>query len=218
MPVLLHVGPGPAFDNSDVYQRAGNEGQALQSRLHGTHYEACKRGRVFLVSTVVAGLAIPISTTTAPTVLLWNPAGNTKNMVLIRAIFAYVSGTSVASAFGLQNILQAGSVAATGAPITVFAASTPTNGLVGSGISSSMKVSAAGTNTITAQTTWFHTMFGESALIATTAMNPYTAIHDFDGTVIVPPGVAVYPVGSAASGALISQTFIWEEVDTGAGL
>ena len=56
---------------------------------------------------------------------------------------------------------------------------------------------------------WFA---GESALIATTAMNPYTIVYDFEGTMIVPPGVTVYLVGSAASGALIAQSLWWLEI------
>jgi len=208
-----HVGPATLPDGADGNPfRQGNEGQFIQSRLHGTHYESAKRGNIFILSTIPAGLAVPIQSTLAPTVLLWNPSGSGKNLVLIRYTIAYVSGTSIATPIGLVYTLGAGSAAATAAPIAVFTALTPVNGLLGGGIASVMKVSAAGTNTLTAAGTWIYTMFGESALIATSAMNPYELNHEFDGSIIIPPGVAVHPGGTAASGALLAQTFVWEEV------
>lgn len=211
--ILGHTGPVSGKDGDEKPIRQGKEAQVIVDNLHGRYYERASRGHVFLLSTVVAGLAVPISTTTAPTVLLWNPTSSGKNLVLIRCTMAYVSGTSVAAAIGLSYITSAGSTLATGANISALAASTPTNALIGSGLTSVMRVSAAGTNTILATTNWFYTMFGESALIATTAMNPYGVSHDFEGLVVIPQGVAVYPNASAATGALLSQTFIWEEIE-----
>jgi hypothetical protein len=84
------------------------------------------------------------------------------------------------------------------------------NGIYGGGNASVMKSSANGTNTVTAGT-WILTMFGESALIAATAMNPYIVTYDFDGTFILPPGSAIWLAGTAASGALLSQSLVWYE-------
>jgi hypothetical protein len=70
--------------------------------------------------------------------------------------------------------------------------------------------------TLTATTiaaTWFQTLgVTESALIATTAMNPQLVQYDFHGALIVPPNNAVFVTGSAASGALVSQTMIFAEL------
>ena len=194
---------------------AGKAGQQIVSDLHGKFYEQASRGNLWYLTTVVAGLAVPISTTTAPTVMLWNPAGSGKNAVLGRFNAAYVSGTSVATSIGLAYAANVGNVTATAAPITAFVQSAVGtnlfNGLFGSGYTSVMRSSAAGTNTVTAGT-WFKTLAGESALIATTAMNPYVVDYDFQGECIIPPNVAIWVVGAAASGALLSQTLSWVEV------
>lgn len=211
---LLHAGPSVSIDGAEFPWRQGNEGQGITSRLHGVHYESGKRGNIFMVSTVVAGLAVPISTTTAPTVVLWNPTGSGKNLVPIRCSMAYVSGTTVGGAIGLQWV-RAGAQEASGSlAFTVFNRSTVvTNGLVGGNAASVMLISASGTNTLAAATTnWFYTMFEEYAAVAASAITAAPKVHDFDGMVVVPPGIAIYPAASAASGALLSQTFIWEEV------
>ena len=193
----------------------GVQGQQLVADLHGKYYEQAKRGSLWYASTVVAGLAVPISTTTAPTVMLWNPDQSGVNAVLGRFTASYVSGTSVATSIGLSFAARAGSIVATGAAITVFAdnvvGTNTFNGLFGQGGVPKVRNSSQGTNTVTAGT-WFKTLLGESALIATTAMNPYGATYDFDGEVIIPPGVAIWVTGAAASGALLAQTLSWVEV------
>ena len=198
---------------SPVAVPLGKQGEIIMTELNAKNYTQCYRGNIFSVSTVVAGLAIPISTTTAPTVALWNPAGSGKNAVLIRFNWAYVSGTSVGGAFGLQFQLNAGNTVATGAVFTAFANSTALNGVIGSGTASVVRASAAGTNTLTAAGTnvvlW---MSHENAVLAATAVNGAMMSYDFDGMVIVPPGVAIYVVGSAASGALLAQTLVWAEL------
>ena len=193
----------------------GVQNQQLVSDLHGKYYEQALRGNLWYASTVVAGLAVPISSTTAPTVMLWNPDQSGVNAVLGRFTASYVSGTSVATSIGLSFAARAGSITATAAAITAFAdnvvGTNTFNGLFGKGGTPKVRNSSQGTNTVTAGT-WFKTMLGESALIATTAMNPYGATYDFDGEVIIPPGVAIWVTGAAASGALLAQTLSWVEV------
>lgn len=194
---------------------AGKLGELVVSGLHGKYYEQASSGCLWYVSTVAAGLAVPISSTTAPTVMLWNPSGSSVNAVLARLNLAYVSGTSVATALGLAFAANVGANTATAAPITAFNQSAVGtnlfNGLLGSGHVSKIRSSANGTNTVTAGT-WFYTIAGESALIATTAMNPYSVDYDFEGQVIVSPGTAIWLVGTAATGALLAQTLSWIEV------
>lgn len=207
-----HTGEVLITDGVDAPLRLGNEGQALVSSLHGEYYELCKRGNLFISSTVVAGLAIPISTSTAPVSALWNPAGSGVNAVLLRFLCAYVSGTTVGGSIGLSRSVGAGAEIATGAVFTAFAKTTPINGLMERGKASKIFSSNAGTNTLTAAGTWFYTMFEEYAAVATSAINSGFKDHDFKGALIVTPGVAVYPTGAAASGALLAQTWVWVEV------
>lgn len=208
------VGPPatPAPSGSPIRQEP--EGQLVQSRLHGAHYLASKYGNVFMQTTTPLGLAIPIYTATAPTVMLFNPSGSGVDAVLISFSAAYASGTTVAGAVGLMKIYNVGSAAATGAPVTVLTPTTPFKGRLNSGRDSRVLSASSGTITTVAGVAadFFYTMLQEFAEIATTASPSAMMVHEFEGKVIVPPGVAVWPAGSVASGALLAQTLVWEEV------
>mgnify|MGYP001594523384 FL=1 len=179
--------------------------------VSGKFAEAVSKGRVYSVSTVVAGLAIPISTTTAPTVMLWNPLDSGVMVNLLRYNIAHASGNTTAAVIGLQAIGGNQSGAVKG--ITAFADSPAVNTRLDGGVPSQIKASAAGTNTILAVVNWMCTMFVlEADTIATTAGIGGLLSYDFDGLVQVPPGYAVFPAGSAAPATLFSQTLYWEEV------
>lgn len=203
--------------NSTPDHLSGFHGELVTADFAGKYYEQTARGNSFYVSTVVAGLAVPISTTTAPTVVLWNPSDSGYNAVLGRYTASYVSGTSVATSIGLNFKSRVGSVVdpVAGSSVEVFTqAALGTNlfnGILGGGNASRMRSAATATNTVTAGA-WLRTLLGESALIATTAMNPYGATYDFDGELILPPGVMIFATGAAASGALLAQTLSWVEV------
>lgn len=204
-----------ATDGNDYNVLGGKQQEMIVSELHGKYYSQAVRGNVFHASTVVAGVAIPISTATAPIVGLWNPSGSGKNAVLIRYSASYVSGTTVAGALGLSLVSNAGAALGTAAPFSAFANGTVTNALIGGGGTNQVRACTGGTTTLTTAGTWFYTLgFQEYAAVATTAIAPAAIIHDFDGMLIVPPNTFVHVVGSAASGALLSQTLSWEEVPT----
>lgn len=181
----------------------------------GKFADAVAKGRVFSISTVVAGLAIPISTTTAPTVLLWNPQDSGVRFNLVRYVIGWASGASVPSNIGFQSfsVGSQGMTNKTGAAISAFAASAIKNALIGSGAVSKAKASAAGTNTIVAVVDFLATGLNLSTGAAT-GVNPpgSAAVYDFDGLYQLLPGQACFPCGNAASGALIAQTLYWEEV------
>lgn len=181
----------------------------------GKFADAVARGRVFSVSTVVAGLAIPISTTTAPTVLLWNPQDSGVRVNLLRFDIAdSANAVTVAGGIGFQSMSVGsnGITNKTGAAISTFAPSQITNALIGSGAVSKIKASAAGTNTIVAVVNFQTIGVSLYAAIAASAITPNLLNYDFDGLYQLLPGTACFPVGSAASGALLQQTLYWEEV------
>lgn len=210
-----------ATDGNIYNQLGGKAAEGIVAELHGKYYTQAYRGNLFVVSTVAAGLAVPIVSTTAPTVALWNPIGSGKNAVLIRASLSNtLNATTVQGSVLLMAQFNAGSTVATGAVYTAFNRSALGTNLfncnLGGGNVSVMNASANGTNTLTAASVLVIANMGQ--------MNPTTAagavatgaqpalIYDFDGTVIVPPGVTVYFAGSSASVALFTQSLLWEEV------
>lgn len=181
----------------------------------GKFADAVAKGRVFSISTIVAGLAIPISTTTTPTVLLWNPLESGVRVNLVRYTIGWGSGATVPGNIGFQafSVGTQGITNKTGAAISAFAPSAIKNALLGSGAVSKIKASAAGTNTIVAVVDFTATGLNLSTGAAT-GVNPpgSAAVYDFDGLYQLLPGQACFPCANAASGALISQTLYWEEV------
>lgn len=178
------------------------------------------RGNVFHGATAAAGVLIPISTTTSPTFGLWNPTGSGKNANLISIKFSFVSTTGAPGGILYNYLLNAGSQAATAAPITVFNQVTQgsaglINGLIGGpvGIQSVMKFTNAGTNTLTTA----GTIYGEAGISqltttgATTSAPMYTAVDYFNNTTAVAPGTFWYVTGSAALLSLFNIHLTWEE-------
>ena len=217
----MAIGQGTIIDTSQVTGTDGNtyniplgrQTDQLVSELHGKYYNWAYRGKVFIGSTPIAGVAIPISSTTAPTPCLRNPLGSGVNLVLIRYTAAYTGGTGAVTGFGYYALTNAGGTIGTAAPVSAFAATTPTNALIGFGAASRAKFSGTGTVTLTTAGTLVRPMaLGQAVAAATNANLPQPGIQDdFDGTVIIPPGVLFYPAGTAASGDTFAQSLIWYE-------
>jgi hypothetical protein len=190
----------------------GRQAEQIFAELHGKYYTQTLRGNLYVGSTPIAGVAIPISSSTAPTPCLWNPAGSGTNAVLVAYYLGYTGGTGVVGGLGYYAVTGAGNAIATGAPFSAFASTTPTNGLVGSGGSSKMKWSSTGTNTLTTAGTLVRGFgVGQSAVAAAGTSIWGLYVDYFDGTMIIPPGVAWYPAATAASVDTFVQSLIWYE-------
>lgn len=190
----------------------GRQTEQIVTELHGKYYQWAYNGQLFIGSTPIAGVAIPISSTTAPTPCLWNPLGSGVNAVLVAYYVGYTGGTGVVGGLGYYVLTGAGSVIGTGAPFTAFAATTPSNALVGFGNSSKVKWSSTGTCTLTTAGTLLRGFgVGQSAPVAAGTSIWGLYVDTFDGTIIIPPGVAFYPAATAASGDTFVQSLIWYE-------
>jgi len=192
----------------------------LVSPAHGKYAEQALAGNLFWTSTVVAGLAIPIDTTTAPRVMLWNPGDSGVDAVLGTFTAAQASGTPAGGGWGLMAVsttVSVGSNIATGNLITAFSqdviGTNVFNAKLNSGRRPRVKSSSQGTNTIAAGT-WIYSMgIGVHAAVTTsTAVDIPPQIHDFNGLVVLPPGTAVYVAANIASVALFQTTLSWYEV------
>lgn len=180
------------------------------------YYSQTVAGNMFVGAseTPKTGKAIPIADTTAPIFALWNPAGSGKNAVLVRFSVVFVSTTGAPGGILYNALTGAGSAIGTAAPLSAFHSTTPTNCLVGSGYTSAMKFSGAATNTLTTAGTTIDNM-GISQLTttgATTSAPLWKAVDDFNGRLIIPPGVVFYPTGTDALLSLFDISLSWFEV------
>lgn len=215
MPIIQgQVGQPTQTSATDGQQYAALMGKQLDlivSELHGKYYTQAVRGNVFWGSTAAAGAAIPASGTAVTNHILWNPAGSGKNAVLVRAMFGWVATTEAPGNIQYAFTTGAGSAVATAAPISAFTALTAQNALLGAGAASVMKFGSAAT--LLAAGTLLGTL-GMSHLTTTgtATFGTFMTLIDFDGMLIVPPGVAVYPYASAATASTYTGTLIWVEV------
>lgn len=200
-------------DGNNYPYPQGKQSEQIVTELHGKYYPWAYRGRVFIGATPISGVAIPISSTVAPTPVLWNPIGSGVNAVLIRYTSAYTGGTGVVTGFGYYALTNAGSQIGTAAPVVSFAGTTPANAMIGGGANSKVRWSSTGTVTLIAAGTLVRPMnLGQAVAAATSTNLPQGGVsEDFEGTMIIPPGVLFYPAATAASGATFAQTLIWYE-------
>lgn len=180
------------------------------------YYSQTVAGNMFIGMSEASqtGILIPTYNTTSPTFGLWNPSGSGKNAVLVRLTTGFVSTTGAPGAILYARLLSASNTTYTGGPLTAFNSTTPGNALLGAGAASAMKFAGKGTNTLTTAGVVFDQM-GVSQLTttgATTSAPLYSAIDDFDGRIIVPPGVFFYVVGSTALLTLFDMSLSWYEV------
>ncbi len=177
----------------------------------GKYYPETALGKVFILSTAAAGTAFPLATGTAMTFGMWNTSVN-KNAVLMKLNVGYTSGTIAIGEVGLVNI-AGGAQVATGGNITAFTdavqGTTIRNGILGSGLVSDMRATPSAATVVAGSGAYWT---GGSMEIATAAPGVSVLSHDFDGSVIVPPGQAVFVVGSVAQTGLFTMSLSWAEV------
>lgn len=203
---------GNPIDNEDFPALGGFHKELIVNELMGKYYHLTRRGRVFNGSSVVAGVAFPINTTTAPVFGFWNPLGS--NVLMVPLIFScsYVSGTNVQTGVGLNIIPNAGGqIAAANAPITAFTETATVNALYGMGKKGAVRMTAAAT---TIAGTWLQSLgFNTFTGAATVPINTMTpGYFDFQGALQIPPGNMIFTVGNAASVALYQQSLWYAEV------
>jgi hypothetical protein len=195
----------------------GKQAEQLTSPMHSEYYTQTYRGFTYHASTTPLGLAIPIYTSTAPVVCLWNPIGSGRNLSLLNVVFAYASGTAAYASVGLSLVTGAGSSIATGAIFSAFGTGTAVNGLLGSGSASVAKVATGGTTTLSAAPAagnWFYTL-GSINLEAQTGTAHATFVpgagSNPKGSILIAPGSAIWLCASIASSALYATTISWAE-------
>lgn len=206
IPLTVAISAGSGIQN----QAGGQFADGIVSEILGKYYYLTRLGVVFNLSTLVGGVAIPISTATAQTFGVWNTGSKAVNCVPLLYLASYVSGTTVGGAIGISRLPNAGSaIGAAGAPITAWTDTTPVNQLMGG-------PTGAIRGTLTATTiaaTWFQTLgISEYAAVAASAITGSQYMYDFHGSLIIPPNNAAFVTASAASGALLSQTLLFAEL------
>lgn len=206
---LVTTSPSGAFaNNQDVTVQLGRSAEQLVAQVHGQYYTENYGNRLFTVNTGAAGTTIPVQATNlVSTFTLLNPVGSNVNLELVRYELGITNATTVVASVDLYYQT---SVGGTNAALSSTTALTIRPCLLGgSGVSQANAYSAA-TFTNTVGTNFFLisnlTTFG-----ATTTTSSAQIYKQFDGSIIVGPGVAVTVAATAAQTHAMTQTFTWAE-------
>ena len=191
-------------------QRAGQLGDTIVSELHGRYYEGAYRRARFggAMQAVIATATIAgLSTSITGVPVLYNPIGNTNNVVLEKVGVSLLLAPAAPLAFGIA-VGYNGATALSGTLTSV----TPRSKFVGLGAAPTAGMYASAAITLPTAPT-LDTIFGtlDTGAITTTTTNG--SLYDLEGSIILPPGGYVVFYTSAvlvASALLVS--YQWEEV------
>lgn len=181
-------------------------------------YELARQGRVFSGNIAAAGVVLPIYSNTTQQVGLWNPAGSSVDVVLLRIALTYVDTTGAAGGYVLGYLNGAGASAATGAPIAAFTETAGVNTYIGNGKQQVAKFGQGSTITLTsAATILTHLSVSQNAFTAAgTGQMAFLNAINFEGEIVLPPNTAVFLAGNIATLAKWSGSLVWAEVDKAA--
>lgn len=209
---VLSLNDREANESSEEIVGLGVHREMLVNQVLGKYYALARKGKVFIHSTVVAGVAFPISTSTAPVFGVWNKADSGRLLVPLAWMGQYVSGTAIQTGVGLSHVGNTGSGVATAAPLSAITEVVPINAFLGNG--NVAKCPGFSTVTLTTAGTWRYALGMNTFTGAATVPIGISNIsrHDFDGALLIPPGNLIHVVGNAASGALYGQTLIVAEL------
>lgn len=185
----------------------GDQGEQISTELHGKWYSQAAKGKLFEFSTAIAGTIIPVNASNlVSTFTLVNPASSGVNLELVRYKLG-LAGTTTAVIGNISLAYQSPYVA-----LATLSLGGVTNLLIGSGTSTNAQCFPTG-GTFTGTPSLLGTL-GLSFGTTGASPGPVSAVHDFDGAVILKPGTAVTTVANAAQTQAMAQSLIFAEVPT----
>lgn len=167
--------------------RFARDGSMVVAESHGKFYEQASRGNMYIAQAPAIALIIAATTGGHPT--LWNPLGSGVNAEIVRVSLTWVTGANSAIALIWAITAPAGATYATGAPIATWVNVAPQNVLPTSAKVSSMKWAPA-TNTFSAAPAYLCGI-GVGLGNAAPTVVPEQINIDYDGMLVIPPGVAL---------------------------
>lgn len=202
-----------ANDQQIVPATFGRAGELLVADARPRFYDAVKRGNVYMAVNTAAG-ALTVVNASATGLILWNPPGSGKNLVLMRLCVALQS--LPAGAAGL--VLVGGAQAA--APVTTWTLLTTSgavNGVkpafIGGTTSGTVAQAGSAANAIpTIIQRWIGG--GPAATVAAGTSWPAQIVDQIDGEIVLGPGTII-ALESVTTAVTVGASLTWEEVPIG---
>lgn len=198
-----------------VIAAMGRQGELMMSQVHGKYYNLAAAGKLFIASTVIAGVALPVAAATLNSKFtLHNPMGSGVNVVPVHFAMGIDSATTVVNGIGMA--IQRNLTTTSGIPTTTTSLVSSRLGPTGtaSGVVYSQatltNVAIPGVTVATAVPIPLYPLFSFGAVTAPT-IDPCN--HDFNGRVILEPdSLGAFCTTVAAATAAFCGV-IWAEWD-----
>ena len=195
----------PDGDEAEIL--LGKTAEQMVAQQHESLYSLAIRGKVFHGCSITPS-TIPITTTTSPTFILWNPRSSHINVVLIEYAVGWAAGTNVEGNIQLGIKRDVPSAISTGGEISAVTDATVLNGLLGIGDVAHARFGVAAT--ILAASVFYP--LGMNIMVLDTAKaTPVDLKYRFYGALILRPGSAVFSCSSAATVATYNERLSWYE-------
>ena len=199
------VGNGRAglADGSNTSLRLGKTSELVVGDAHARYYEAVSRGNVFLAANS-ATQALSVNSTTATGMILTNPFGSGKNLVLLEVCVAIASLPA-----GQSTLILTGNPSATTTEPTHTTPLVVRNSLISSGAAAVGKADSAAT--IGAATILRIIGAGTAATVATSTAFPPFIRDEVAGLIILAPGTCI-SLQALTTALTVVSSIMWEEV------
>lgn len=187
-------------DGAEIFALGGKQGDALVSELHGKHFTANYRGKLFVAT--AAAVTVPVIASNLVSVFtLWNPPASGVNMEIVETSLINVLATTVVDGTGWYFSTAALTAAGT---FTTAGTTQPLN--VAAGFTSAGRFYSAYTHSGTP--VLVDIIGGYGAATASSAVTKF-----YDGRLILPPGIAMSVAMStnASTGSGITLSAVWQE-------
>lgn len=185
--------------------RVDETGAQTVGDAHARLYEAVVRGNTFSAGTAATGVAPGTAIGTTAAFSLTNPLNSGVNLVVMRASMGYVSGTLGAGVVHYLANVNTQLALPTGTACIAY------NTLLGSARAAAGKPLT--TSTIAAPLI-LRPAWSLTALLATTAVQPYVVMDEVAGEFIIGPGatLSLHATAVAGTAPLVVFGMTWEEV------
>ena len=193
--------------------RGGSYGELITSQLWGKYGELCRRGYVF-AGIGAAAAAVPIATTLTNAPSIWNPANSGKLVVplSIRLSLGAV-GTPILQGFTLSYLTNAESSIGTADPVVTWTNIAPVNLLLGKGSAATTMFSGAVSTYTVNPARLMDLGFGHLLEGAAASGQLYSQFsHDFDGSLMLPPGTTIHLGSTIATSTSYWTTIVFAEI------
>lgn len=200
------VGPRASADGSKTELRLDRTAALVVTPGHARFREAAGRGALFTATTGTPGVAPGTALTTSPPFCIWNPAGSSVSLSIVRVRLAYVSGTLGSGLLTYSYVAGQAQKPAGGTAIpaqsTRLTASTGIGQAYQGATLTSAPVMLMPAGTI------------QPVSAATATMPLVICEDDIDGEIEIAPGNALclQAVGAAGTSPLVVFSVTWEEV------